>query len=212
MPEVLDERSVVKPPAVVVIGASAGGIEALSTILGGLPKDFPAPIVVVQHRSPTTASLLVPILGRRSTMPVVDALEGESLKAGVVYVARPDQHLKLTDTGGFLYVDGHRIHHVLSSATSLFESAAQIYGIGAIGVVLTGYGRNGTDGVQAIKQGGGVVIAQDLETSRHFDMPRSAIATGAVDYILPVEEIAPALVRVATARAHRNRRPDTQPS
>jgi two-component system chemotaxis response regulator CheB len=200
--EALDERSVAKPPAVVVIGASAGGIEAVSTILQSLPKDFPAPIVVVQHRTPTAESFLVAVLGRRSTLPVIEASEGDSLKPGVVYIARADQHLTLTGAGGFVYVDGRRIHHLLSSATPLFESAARVYGKGAIGVVLTGYGQNGTDGVQAIKGRGGVVIAQDEETSRQFGMPRAAIETGAVDYVLPVEEIAPALVRVAMARSH----------
>ena len=83
----------------------------------GLPRDFPAPIIVVQHRSPTTKSFLVRILARHSTRPVEEASEGETLKPGVVYVAPPDRHLTLTGAGGLAHVDGRRIHHVLSSAT-----------------------------------------------------------------------------------------------
>ena len=204
MEERPDQTPTHKAPAIVVIGASAGGIQAVSTILQGLPKDFPVPIVVVQHRSPKAKSLLTSILQRRSALRVVEALEGESLKPGTVYVARADQHLTVTNAGCFAYVNGRRIHHLLSSATPLFHSAADVYGAGAIGVVLTGGGRNGTDGVQAIKGRGGVVIAQNETTSEYFSMPREAIMTGAVDYVLPLEEIAPALVRVVGASASRN--------
>jgi len=199
--QILEDRPATKSQAVVVIGASMGGIEALSTILRDLPVDFPVPIVVVQHRPPRTDSWLVPILQRCTKMPVVEASEGDLLKAGVVYVARADQHATLTDAGRVAYHNGRRVHFLLSSATPLFESAAVIYGVGAIGVVLTGYGRNGTDGVQAIQRHGGIVIAQDKATSKQFGMPGSAIATGAVEYVLPLEDIAPALVRVAKARS-----------
>ena len=190
-----------KPSAIVVIGASAGGIQALSTVLQGLPGEFPAPVVIVQHRPATGKSHLVSILERRTVLPVVEAADGEALKPGCVYIARPDQHLTVTSAGCFAYSNGRRVHHLLSAATPLFASAAESFGPGAIGVVLTGYGRNGTDGVQAIKGHGGVVIAQDQATSEHFGMPRAAIVTGAVDYVLPLEEIAPALVRVATQRS-----------
>lgn len=90
---------------------------------------------------------------------------------------------------------------MLSSANPLFASAANTFGDAAIGLVLTGTDSDATDGVQAIKERGGLVIAQDRRTSEYFDMPRSAIATGAVDLVLPLDEIAPALVRVATARS-----------
>ena len=190
-----------KPPAVVLIAASAGGVQALSTILHGLPKEFPAPIVVVQHRPARHRSLLVKILEKRTVLPVINAVDGETLEAGTVYVARADQHLTVTNNGRFAYSDGHRIRNVLSSANPLFASAANTFGAGAIGLVLTGMDSDGTDGLQAIKEHGGVVIVQDRATSAHFDMPRSAISTGAVDYILPLEEIAPALRRVTRARS-----------
>ena len=117
-------------------------------------------------------------------------------------IARADRHLTVTHNARFEYLDGHRIRHVLSSANPLFTSAADVFGTGAIGVVLTGTDHDGTDGVQAISGEGGLVIAQDKGTSEHFGMPRSAILTGAVHWVLPLEEIAPALVRVAKARSH----------
>ncbi len=189
---------------IVVIGASAGGIQSLVTLLGGLPADFPAPIVIVQHRSPTHDSLLTRILGSQSRLRVEDAVEGEALAPGVVYVARPDRHLTITSEGRFSYWDGARIRFVQSSANPLFESAAVMFGTGAIGVVLSGSGTNGTDGVQAIKARGGAVIAQNKATSERFEMPASAIRAGAVDEILPIEDIAPALVRLVSNRPQRD--------
>lgn len=190
-----------KPPAVVLLAASAGGIQALSTILSGLSKDFAAPIVVVLHRPAEHKSLLASILSRRTALPVVDAEAGESLRPGTVYLAKPDRHLTVDHHGRFAYLDGHRIRHVMSSANPLFTSAADVFGGGAIGVVLTGTDADGTDGVQAISEEGGVVIAQNRATSEYFGMPQSAIQTGVVDYVLPLPEIAPALVRLVGERA-----------
>jgi two-component system chemotaxis response regulator CheB len=190
-----------RPSAVVLIAASAGGLPALSTILHALPTDVPAPIVIVQHRSARYKSALAAILGRRTALPVTEAVAGEMLKPGTVYVAPADRHLIISDAGRLAYLNGHRIRHVLSSANPLFASAAGVFGASAIGVALTGTGQNGTDGVQAISAEGGVVIAQDRATSKYFDMPRSAISTGAVHHVLPLEDIAPALVRVAHARS-----------
>src|SRR5262249_2901562 len=154
----------------------------------------------VLHRQPDRQSHLAAILKRTSALPVTDAIEGEKLKAGTVYIARADEHLTVTDSGRFAYQNGQRIRHVLSSANPLFVSAANSFGAGVIGLVLTGTDSDGTDGVQAIKAHGGVVIAQDLETSEHFGMPGSAISTGAVDYVLPLQEIAPALARLVKPR------------
>lgn len=190
-------------PSVVVIGASAGGVTALTTLVGALPGDFPAPIVVVLHRTPTSESRIVEILGRRSFLPVMDARASEPLVAGVVYISRPDQHLTVTPERRFAYSSGRPIHHVLSSANPLFTSAAAVYGPGTIAVVLSGAGRDGTDGAQDVKAVGGIVIAQDQHTAHHFGMPSSAIASGAVDYVLPIEDIAPTLVRFAQRSAER---------
>lgn len=183
-------------PRIVVMGASAGGIRALTTILASLPAEFPAPIVIVQHRAIRGHSNLVPILARITRLAVIEASEGDTLRAGTVYIARADEHLTVTPSHCFVYVDGHPIHHIPSSANPLFESSANSYGAGAVAVVLTGAGSDGTDGVQAIKARGGTVIAQDPATSEHVGMPLSAIESGAVDLVLPVEAIGPALVRL----------------
>jgi two-component system chemotaxis response regulator CheB len=181
-------------PVGVVIAPSAGGLRALRTILAGLLKSFPAAVVVVQHRS--IGSMLTSLLEKKSVLPVSDAVEGQTIEAGRVYVNRPDRHLTINDEHRFEYRDGQKIRHVLSSANPLFESSADVFGHGTIGVMLTGSDHDGTDGVQAIKSGGGIVIAQDKATSEHFHMPASAISTGSVDYVLPLDDIAPALVRL----------------
>ena len=181
---------------IVVVAASAGGVTALVHLIGMLPAGFPAPVVIVQHRSPTHPSLLRTILAGRSRLPVKDAEQNDRLERGVVYVSRPDNHLSITSEGRFSYTDGSRIRFVHSSANPLFESAAAVFGFGTVGVVLTGYGQNGTDGVQAIKMRGGTVIAQDEATAEQFGMPGSAIRTGSVDYVLPLGNIADKLVKL----------------
>jgi two-component system chemotaxis response regulator CheB len=185
------------------MAASAGGIEAVTTILHALPSEFPAAIVLVQHRSPSRPSLLKAILARHTTLRVADAEAGATLERGHVYIARSDQHLTVNEERRFAYVDGRRIRHVLSSANPLFISVAARFGPSTIGVVLSGSGSDGTDGVQSIKAQGGTVIAQDERTAQHFGMPGAAIQTGAVDYVLPVDEIAPALVRLASGERPR---------
>jgi two-component system chemotaxis response regulator CheB len=185
-------------PKVVVMVASAGGIQALLKVLSNLPATFTAPIVVVQHRTPEPKSLLTRVLSRCTPLRVVDAKDEDVLQPGTVYVARPDRHLTITQEQQVRYSNGHRIRHVLSSANPLFKSAAETFGPGTIGVVLTGTDGDGTDGVQAIKNSGGIVIAQDERTSEHFGMPQSAITSGAVDYVLPVDEIAPILQRLTS--------------
>ena len=185
-------------PKIVVIAASAGGIRALTTILSMLPPDFPAPIVIVQHRSLAAQSFLTSILARATRLKVAEAEQGEPLEPGTVYVARPDRHLTVTRLASFAYVDGRRIRHLLSSANPLFSSSADVFGSNAVAVVLTGTGHDGTDGVQAIKARGGTVIVQNEATSEHFSMPHSAIESGAVDIVLPLNEIAAALVNAVT--------------
>jgi two-component system, chemotaxis family, protein-glutamate methylesterase/glutaminase len=184
---------------VVVVAASAGGVKALATLLAALPPDFPAPIVIVQHRTPHGRSLLSRVLGRTTKLRVVDSTPGAVLEPGVVYIAPADFHVTLTAAHTIAHTDGRRIRFLLSSANPLFESAATVFGGAAIAVVLTGSGFDATDGVQAVKAHGGIVIAQDRPTSEHFSMPASAIRTGAVDFVLPLDEIAPALVKLVRA-------------
>ena len=181
----------------VVMAASAGGIQALQKVLSGLPPDFPLPIAIVQHRTGNPPNLLARVLGRHTPLTVKTAEEGEIMAPGIVYLAPPRQHLVIRRNEELALVDGRKIRHVHSSANPLFASAAQVYGDGVIAVVLTGGDRDATDGVQSVHQRGGIVIAQDEATSQMYGMPESAIGTGAVKEILPLGDIAPELQRLA---------------
>jgi two-component system, chemotaxis family, protein-glutamate methylesterase/glutaminase len=185
-----------RPIELVTVAASAGGIQAMQQVLAALPADFPAPVVLVQHRSFHTPDLLPRVLGRWSHMPVSPARAGQRLSPGVVYVAPADKHLVICADRTFGVTNGRKIHHLRSSADPLFQSAAQVSGGRILAVVLTGGDSDASDGVLAVKAAGGTVIAQDQATSENFGMPRSAIQTGAVDYILPLEEIGPTIVRL----------------
>jgi two-component system chemotaxis response regulator CheB len=190
------------PYHLVVMAASYGGITALREILGNLPADFPAPIAIVQHRSTEPPNMLAKVLGRNTPLTVKTAEEGEVMRPGTVYLAPPELHLQV-QTGGVCHLfDGRRIHHLRSSANPLFDSAADVFGGRLIAVVLTGSAHDGTDGVQSVKARGGMVIAQDEASSAAFGMPGSAIATGCVDQILPLEEIGPTLCRLVEMAPH----------
>ena len=181
---------------VVAIAASAGGIEALSCILEDLPSDFIAAIVIVLHISPDRRSFLAEILNRRTSLEVKEAVEGALMCPGMVFTAPPNHHM-LVNPGGILSLSSsERIHYSRPSAEPLFESVAASYKTQAIGVVLTGVDSDGSMGIQLIKEMGGKTIAQDESTSQHFDMPRAAIVTGAIDFVLPLNEIAPTLVKL----------------
>jgi two-component system, chemotaxis family, protein-glutamate methylesterase/glutaminase len=178
------------PFKIVVVGASAGGLPALATLLAALAGDFPVPIAVVQHLEASRASQLAKILGRQTTLIVKQAVHAETMAKGVVHIAPPGHHLvigagcvaTLTDTG--------RVHFVRPSVDRLFESAAANCGP-AIGLVLTGTGVDGAAGVRSIKRAGGITIAQ--QPAAFPGMPQSAIDTGFIDFILPLEAIGPRL-------------------
>jgi two-component system, chemotaxis family, protein-glutamate methylesterase/glutaminase len=176
------------------LAASAGGLTALSHVLSSLPADFAAPLLVVQHLDPHHRSWLAEILGRRVALTVRQVRGGEQIAAGNVYVAPPDHHLLLGRTGVLDLSDLARVQHVRPSADLLFTSLAEAWGPGAVAVVLTGTGRDGAAGVLAIKERGGTVIAQDEASADFFGMPGAAFRTGVVDRVLPLEEIAAALV------------------
>jgi two-component system, chemotaxis family, protein-glutamate methylesterase/glutaminase len=179
---------------IVALAASAGGVQTLASLLSGLPEDFPAAIVVVQHLSPDYLSLMAEILGRRTSLRVKQAEEGDNIQRAVIYVAPPDQHLLVNGDGTLSLSHSELVHFVRPSADLLFESVAASYRERAIAVVLTGTGSDGDMGVQAVKSMGGVVIAQDPETAEFAGMPRTAVETGCVDFVLPLEEIAAKLV------------------
>jgi len=179
---------------VVAVASSAGGLAALSTLLSTLPGDLPASLLVVQHLDPRHRSLMAAILNRRTKLVVREAEHGETIARGTVYTAPPDHHLLAGADGILSLRQTERVHFVRPSADLLFESVAASYRERAIAVVLTGSGVDGAMGVRAIKEMGGTVIAQNEETSAFFSMPNAAIGTGGVDFVLPLDEIAPALV------------------
>jgi two-component system chemotaxis response regulator CheB len=181
---------------VVAMAASAGGLAALSGILAALPTDFPAAIVIVQHRAVQEPFQLPEVLGLRTVLRVEPAREGIKLRPATAFIALPDWHLLVNVDGTLGLSHSEKVKFVRPSADRLFESLAASFGERAIGVVLTGTGSDGSGGVLVIKRMGGVVIVQDAATAEAPGMPLSAIATGAADWILPLDEIAPALVKL----------------
>jgi two-component system, chemotaxis family, protein-glutamate methylesterase/glutaminase len=184
----------------VLVAASAGGLGALTAVLSELPADFPAGVAIVQHIEPHHRSMLAEILGRSCALPVTQAADGQRFQPGVVYVAPPDHHLLVDADGSLSLTRTELVHFVRPSADLLFESGAASFGNRAIGVVLTGTGSDGSLGVEAIKRRGGAVIAQDEATSDFFGMPGAAIEAGAVDFVLPLDQIAEALTSLVTER------------
>jgi two-component system chemotaxis response regulator CheB len=177
----------------VVVGCSMGGMYALEKILRGLTNDFCVPIAVAQHRHRRSNEGLPSFLRRASHMDVVDVEDKQWMKPGTVYLAPADYHL-LVSRGEFDLSVDDAVRHSRPSVDVLFESAADTYGPALIGIVLTGANADGAAGARRIKQRGGMVIVQDPETAEAQEMPRAVIATGAVDQILRLEEIAPFLV------------------
>jgi two-component system chemotaxis response regulator CheB len=182
------------PFDIVAIAASAGGVTALTKILGGLPGDLGAIVVIVQHVDPRHRSLMPQVIGRQSRLPVGHAEDGMELRPDHVYLAPPGEHLLVNRDGTVTLTHTELVNFVRPSADLLFESVAASYGERAIAVVLTGTGHDGSLGVTAIKQRGGTVIAQDESSSEFFGMPSAAIRTGAVDFVLPLEQIPLALI------------------
>src|SRR5262249_49919901 len=157
----------------VVVGASAGGVEALTTVAAGLPRDLPAPVAVVLHVSPRSESRLPQILSRAGPLPALHARDGEPLYPGRIYVAPPDHHLLVQD-GRCAVVRGPREHHVRPAIDPLFRSAAARFGRRAVGVILSGARADGVAGAAALSRAGGAVIVQDPRDAAFPEMPSKA--------------------------------------
>lgn len=178
------------PYDIVAIAASAGGITALGRVLGSLPGGFPVPVLVVQHLDPRHKTVIAEVLGRRAKMPVKLAGEGEKAEPGTIYVSPPNRHLLVGADGVLTLSNSELVHFVRPSADLLFESVAGSYGPRAIACVLTGTGSDGAMGASAVKSRGGTVIAEDPGTAEFKGMPEAVVASGAVDFILPLDEVA----------------------
>ncbi|MEH1937101.1 MAG: chemotaxis-specific protein-glutamate methyltransferase CheB [Nostoc sp.] len=181
-------------PKVVAIGASTGGPQALYTILKQLSANFPVPILCVQHISEGFLQGLVDWLAGECSLRVTIAQPGEFPKPGTVYFAPERQHLQLDTQGRLITVSTPPVSGHRPSVTALFQAVATCYPRSAVGILLTGMGRDGADGLQAIAQAGGTTIAQNEQTCVVFGMPKEAIALGAAQHILPISEIAPMLL------------------
>jgi two-component system chemotaxis response regulator CheB len=177
---------------ILVVGASAGGVEALTRLCGALPAGLPAAVLIVLHTSPQGPSLLARLLGRVSALPVHAAVEGMRLETGRIYVAVPDRHLLLRK-GQMLVRRGPQENRTRPSVDALFRSAAVAYGSRVIGVVLTGALDDGTDGLNAIKAAGGLSVVQSPDDAAWPSMPQQALQRDHVDYAVPLPQL-PALL------------------
>jgi len=173
---------------VVAVGASAGGFHAISGLLRPLPAEFPGSIVIVQHLYPTHESLLANLLQSHTALLVKQAEHDEIMLPGHVYIAPPDQHL-LVGPGKIQLAHTRLVHFSRPSIDLLFESVAGVYGSHSIGIILTGTLKDGSAGIRAIKEAGGVTMAQDPADAEFDSMPAAAMATGCVDYSLPLAKL-----------------------
>ncbi|EPD68844.1 chemotaxis protein CheB [Streptomyces sp. HGB0020] len=179
-----------------LIASSAGGIQGLGTLLGGLEAALPVPILVAQHLNRARETRIVNILSRSAALTVKLAEDGEEPTPGTVYIAPPDRHLCMRADGSLFLTREERVNYARPAADPLFESAAQVYGKGVIGCVLTGSDSDGARGVEAVKAHGGTVIVQDPGTAEFHGMPKAAVGTGQVDFVLALTDIAPAITRL----------------
>lgn len=179
---------------------STGGPQALYEILGNLPASFPLPIVCVQHIGSSFLCEMIIWLSGASALPLRNATAGEIAQPGVVYFPPEDTHLEWDDLGRFAYsnapsIDGHR-----PSVTATMKSAARSFGAGSLGVLLTGMGSDGANGMANINAAGGITIAQDENSCVVYGMPKQAVELGAVQHILPLEKISQTLQMIARGR------------
>jgi two-component system, chemotaxis family, protein-glutamate methylesterase/glutaminase len=184
---------------IVALAASAGGLNALSEVLSGLPENFPASVVVVQHLAPKHRSMMADILNRRTALMVKQAENGELLQPGVVYIAPPDHHLLINENYTLSLTQSELVNFVRPAADLLFNSVAHCYQERAIAVVLSGTGHDGAKGAETIAKMGGIVIAQD-DAAEQVGMPKAAIKTGIVNYILPLKKIPSLLTFLTTEK------------
>jgi len=188
----------------IVIGASAGGVQALSTLVKCFPGDLPATVLIVLHIPADAPSMLPEILARESSLPVTHAKHGEPIEHGRVYVALPDHHL-LIEGDRLKLVHGPKENLHRPSIDTLFRSAALWAGPRVIGVILTGARDDGTVGMRAIKQRGGITIVQDPLEAPFASMPLSVLRNIAVDYSLPLREIGPLLQELSRQSVEQER-------
>jgi two-component system chemotaxis response regulator CheB len=189
---------------IVTIGVSADGLDALKTIVGNLPADFPAAVFIVRHIDAGGRILLADILSRSGPLRAIYPEDRDPIQPGRIYVAPPDHHLSIED-GCVRVTHGPKENRRRPSVDVLFRSAALAYGAKVVGVVLTGDLNDGTAGLLAIKKCGGVAVVQDSAEATYPAMPKSAMEHVRVDYCLPLSGIAPLLLNLASDAANEDR-------
>ncbi len=185
---------------VIAMGASAGGLHSLSEVLAPLPADLSCAILVVQHLSPEYRSMMAELLLRRTALRVSQGRDGDEIRPGLVLIAPPNLHL-LAEPGNIRLLRTPAVHYSRPSIDLMLNSVAASYGARSIAVVLSGSGRDGADGLRAIKLAGGITVAEDPSKAEFSSMPYAAIATGCVDMVLPLSKIPGVLVDLCTSRA-----------
>lgn len=184
----------------VVMGASWGGIEAYTRVLGALPERFPVIIMLVQHQRLESGNRLAVVLQGRTKLPVVTPDDKQKVEAGNVYVAPPGYHLLIDVEGRVNYSVSPPVHFCRPAIDELFFSAAHVYGARLMGILLTGANEDGAAGLAYIRQRGGITVAQAPETAEAPVMPQSAIDLNAAMEVLPLEGIAKFLKKQVVGR------------
>jgi two-component system, chemotaxis family, protein-glutamate methylesterase/glutaminase len=184
-------------PRTFVVASSAGGLNALTTVLSALPDDFASPVICVQHMHPSQPSLLAEILARRTPLAVAFATAGDVPQAGQVLIAPPDRHLVVERDGRLALWDGPPVNHVRPAADLLFSSAAAVYDGHAVAVVLSGTGHDGAAGSAAVQEQGGKVVVQSPESCEFAGMVEATMRLIEADAVVPLAELGAELRRLA---------------
>ncbi|GAB3506808.1 chemotaxis protein CheB [Spirosoma knui] len=174
---------------VVVIGGSTGSIEVLLKLLPALPSPLPVAIIVVVHRKNTADSTLATLLATKTAIPLKEVDDKDPVTPGTIYLAPADYHLLIEPNGLLTLDDSEKIHYSRPSIDVTFESAADVYGRGLVGVLLSGANADGVSGLHAIKRAGGQIIAQDPSTALAGFMPQQAIRQLPIDHVFTVDEL-----------------------
>ena len=183
------QNQLTQPIDLVLIGGSSGSIDVLLHLLPALQPTPPFAILIVVHRKNTTDSALAQLLSHRCSLPLVEVDDKEPIRAGTVYLAPADYHVLLEQDGTFSLDDSEKVHYSRPSIDVSFESAADVYGPSVAAILLSGANMDGTNGLAAIKQAGGITVVQQPETAQVAFMPQQAIDNVPIDYVLDVPQL-----------------------
>ncbi len=188
------------PVEAIVVGCSAGGLRALQRLLADLRPALPVPVIVVCHTGSEDVGLLCELLSRHSSMPVIEARERTEPARGVVHIAPSGYHLLMERDRSFSLSVDPKVCFVRPAIDVLFESAADAYGTGLAGVVMTGANEDGAAGLRTLRQHGGIALVQDPAEAEAAEMPRAALALAGADHVLPLPELGPMLNQLCHCR------------